>query len=87
MSGATNPEHRVRVTAIRFLLLAGLALCLVAAGCGRRAELDTPYQAAVDARADAAANKQPLPPVPAPPPADKPFILDPLLGRSTPTTP
>lgn len=87
MSDPTNPEHRARVTANRSFLLAGLALCLVAAGCGRRAELDTPYQAAVDARADAAANKQPLPPVPAPPPVDKPFILDPLIGRSTPASP
>lgn len=81
MSGATNPEHRVRVTANRSLLLAGLALCLIAAGCGRRAELDTPYQAAVDARTEAKANKQPLPPEPTSPPSDKPFILDPLIGR------
>jgi predicted small lipoprotein YifL len=67
------------VTAYRFLLLGCLVLSLGLAGCGRRAELDTPYQAAVDARREARLNKQPLPPEPKRPAEDRPFILDPLL--------
>jgi predicted small lipoprotein YifL len=57
------------------LLLAGVAL----SGCGRKAALDTPYEAAVQAREDAAEAGQPVPPEPEPPQADRPFILDRLL--------
>jgi predicted small lipoprotein YifL len=59
----------------------GLTATLAAAlaGCGRRGALDTPYQAAVDARAKAEKNDEPLPPEPTPPPADRPFILDALI--------
>ena len=47
--------------------------------CGRKADLDTPYQAAVDARKEAERANEPVPPEPQPPVKDKPFILDPLL--------
>ncbi|WP_040585199.1 hypothetical protein [Allomesorhizobium alhagi] len=59
-------------------------LILVAAlgavsACGRKADLDTPYQAAIDARKEAERANEPVPPEPQPPVKDKPFILDPLL--------
>jgi predicted small lipoprotein YifL len=63
-------------------LLAAIALLAalgVAAGCGRKSDLDTPYQAAIDARREAEKAKQPLPPEPTPPPQDKRFILDGLI--------
>ena len=47
--------------------------------CGRKAALDTPYEAAVQARKDAEKAKQPLPPEPEKPVEDKQFILDPLI--------
>jgi predicted small lipoprotein YifL len=60
-----------------------LGLVLIAAigiaGCGRKAPLDTPYEAAVQARKDAEKAKEPLPPEPEKPVEDKPFILDPLI--------
>ena len=63
-------------------ILTGLVL-LSALGavsaCGRKAPLDTPYQAAIDARKEAERANEPLPPEPQPPVKDKPFILDPLL--------
>ena len=46
---------------------------------GRKAPLDTPYQAAVQARKDAEKAKEPLPPEPEKPVEDKPFVLDPLI--------
>ena len=58
------------------ILVATLA---AVSACGRKADLDTPYQAAIDARKEAERNKQPLPPKPAKPVEDKPFILDKLL--------
>lgn len=59
------------------LLLA--ALGVVTTACGRKSGLDTPYQAAVDARKEAEKAGEPLPPEPEKPVADKPFLLDPLL--------
>jgi predicted small lipoprotein YifL len=56
-----------------------LAAMATVAACGRRASLDTPYEAAVQAREDAEKAKQPLPPEPQKPETDKPFILDPLI--------
>lgn len=65
--------------AARHLILLLLAASLLSA-CGRRpAQLDTPYEAALEAREEARRNNEPLPPEPTPPPADRPFILDPLL--------
>jgi len=58
------------------VLLAALAAL---AACGRRAPLDTPYQAAVEARREAAENNEPLPPEPTPPVEDRRFILDGLI--------
>lgn len=59
------------------MLLAALA---AVASCGRRSALDTPYEAAVQARKDAQKEKQtPLPPQPKKPDPDKPFILDKLI--------
>jgi predicted small lipoprotein YifL len=59
------------------LVLIGAAVAI--SGCGRKAPLDTPYEAKVQARKDADKTKQPLPPEPEKPVEDKPFILDPLL--------
>ena len=56
-----------------------IAAMAAVSACGRRTGLDTPYDAAVQARKDAEKAKQPLPPEPEKPTADKPFILDPLL--------
>ncbi len=63
-------------------LLTTLALLLAVgavSACGRKAPLDTPYQAGIDARKEAEDAKEPLPPTPEKPVADKPFLLDPLL--------
>ncbi len=62
-------------------ILLGLVLLATAAvaGCGRKAPLDTPYEAAVQTRKDAGDTGQPLPPEPEAPRADRPFILDGLL--------
>jgi predicted small lipoprotein YifL len=47
--------------------------------CGRKSGLDTPYEAAVEARKEAQRNKEPLQPEPQKPDNDKPFILDKLI--------
>ena len=66
--------HIIRTT----LLLAAVAATVTA--CGRRpGTLDTPYQAAVEARREAERNDQPVPPEPTPPVVDRPFVLDRLL--------
>jgi predicted small lipoprotein YifL len=62
-----------------FSALVVLAALGVVAGCGRKSDLDTPYQAAVDARKEAEKAKQPLPPQPTPPVKVKRFILDGLI--------
>lgn len=56
-----------------------LALALAVTACGRKAPLDTPYQAALDARKEAQKNNEPVPPAPEKPVIDKPFILDGLI--------
>ena len=58
------------------MLIASLGLT---AACGRKAPLDTPYEAGMQARKDAEKAKQPLPPEPEKPVEDKPFILDGLI--------
>ncbi|RUT90591.1 hypothetical protein EOD23_35975 [Mesorhizobium sp. USDA-HM6] len=64
----------------RILVTLALLTAVVAVtACGRKAGLDTPYEAAVQARKDAEKAKQPLPPEPEKPVKDKKFILDPLL--------
>jgi predicted small lipoprotein YifL len=63
-------------------LFAAVALVVAAsvlAGCGRKAGLDTPYEAQVEARKEADRTGAPMPPEPEKPNKDKPFILDPLL--------
>jgi predicted small lipoprotein YifL len=65
-------------TIVTYVLLAGALAA--AAGCGRRGPLDTPYEAAVQARKDAQkAGVEPLPPEPEKPVEDKPFFLDRLI--------
>ena len=63
--------------------IAIVALAVVSAlalsGCGRKGSLDTPYEAAVEARKEAKKNDEPLPPEPTPPEKDKRFILDGLI--------
>jgi predicted small lipoprotein YifL len=61
------------------LTLAVLAAAALAAACGRKAPLDSPYEAAIEARRQAQEDGKPLPPEPAPPETDKPFILDGLI--------
>jgi predicted small lipoprotein YifL len=62
-----------------FLTLALLAAVVTVTACGRKTGLDTPYEAAVQARKDAERAKQPVPPEPEKPVKDRKFILDPLL--------
>lgn len=62
---------------LAMLVIIGAAAAI--SGCGRKAPLDTPYEAGMQARKDAQRAKQPLPPEPEKPVEDKPFILDPLL--------
>jgi predicted small lipoprotein YifL len=66
---------------VKRVVAVALAISVLAAvsGCGRKSGLDTPYQAGIDARKEAERNKEPLPPEPEKPAADKPFILDPLI--------
>lgn len=60
------------------LVVAALASALSA--CGRRpANLDTPYDAAVEARREAQRNNEAVPDAPAPPVEDRRFILDGLI--------
>ncbi|WP_202312391.1 MULTISPECIES: LPS translocon maturation chaperone LptM [unclassified Mesorhizobium] len=62
-------------------IFVGLVLiaALGVAGCGRKAPLDTPYEAGMQARRDAERAGEPLPPAPEKPNLNKPFVLDPLL--------
>lgn len=63
-----------------FTVLAPVATMALVSACGRKAGLDTPYEAAVQARKDALKAKDPNPPPePAKPDTDKPFILDRLI--------
>ncbi len=62
-----------------FVTLALVAATFTVAACGRKSGLDTPYEAAVEARKEAERNKEPLPPEPQKPDNDKPFILDKLI--------
>ena len=68
------------MTASRILVtLALLAAMAAVTACGRRTGLDTPYEAAVQARKDAEKAKEPLPPEPEKPVEDRPFLLDGLI--------
>jgi predicted small lipoprotein YifL len=68
------------MTGSRILMtLTLLAAMAAVTACGRKAGLDTPYEAAVQARKDAERAKQPVPPEPEKPVVDKKFILDPLI--------
>jgi predicted small lipoprotein YifL len=68
------------MTAARLVTTIALLAALgTAAACGRKSDLDTPYDAAVQARKDAERAGEPLPPEPQKPVADKPFILDRLI--------
>lgn len=61
-------------------LAALVALALAVTGCGRKAPLDSPYQAAVEQRRQAIEeDAEVIPPEPEPPVSDRPFILDPLI--------
>ena len=70
--------NRRRLTAL--LVLFG-AIAAFATGCGRRpSDLETPYDAAVEARKEAQDQKKtPLPPEPQKPEKDKRFFLDGLI--------
>lgn len=68
------------MTASRLILSAALIAVLgTTSACGRKAPLDTPYQAQMQARRDAERAGQPVPPEPEKPVEDRPFILDGLL--------
>lgn len=62
-----------------FATVALIVTASVVAGCGRKADLDTPYAAQVQARKEAQRTGAVVPPEPEKPNKDKPFILDPLL--------
>lgn len=57
------------------------AIAVVVSACGRRpGTLDTPYQAEVERRQQMERDGiEPLPPEPAPPVRERPFILDGLI--------
>jgi predicted small lipoprotein YifL len=61
------------------VVVAAIAALAVVSGCGRKSGLDTPYDAAVQARKDAEKAKEPLPPEPEKPVEDRPFLLDRLI--------
>lgn len=67
------------MTGNRILIGLMLVAVLGLAACGRKAGLDTPYEAGMRAREEAQKAGEPLPPEPKQPVADRPFILDPLL--------
>ncbi len=68
------------MTAARLMTTIALLAALgVTAACGRKAPLDTPYEAAVQARKDAQKAGEPVPPEPRKPVEDKPFFLDKLI--------
>jgi predicted small lipoprotein YifL len=65
----------------RLLARLGLVfmLAVIAVACGRKGDLDTPYEAAVEARRAAEEEgRTPLPPEPEPP-RERRFLLDPLI--------
>lgn len=67
------------MTASRICALIALSAALALAACGRKANLDTPYDAAIEARKQAERDDKPLPPEPEKPVEDRPFILDGLI--------
>jgi predicted small lipoprotein YifL len=68
------------MTAARLMMMLALIGAVgMTAACGRKADLDTPYEAAVQARKDAKRAGEPVPPEPAKPDEDKPFVLDKLI--------
>jgi predicted small lipoprotein YifL len=68
------------MTAGRILVTLGLMAAVgMVSACGRKGDLDTPYDATIQAQKDAQKAGQPVGPAPVKPVADKPFILDPLL--------
>lgn len=64
-----------KLTTIAFLC----AIAALASACGRKANLDTPYVAGIEARKEAKEDKKPLPPEPKKPVKDRHFFLDPLI--------
>ena len=62
-----------------FVTLTLVAALTALSACGRKGDLDSPYEAQVQAREDAEEANEPLPPEPVKPETDKPFVLDPLL--------
>lgn len=57
-----------------------MAVTVAVSACGRRpGSLDTPYQAAVEARQEAIDRGETPPPAPERPVRDRPFILDRLI--------
>ncbi len=68
------------MAASKILVTLALLTALTAlSACGRKGDLDTPYEAQIQARKEAEEAKEPLPPEPVKPEKDKPFVLDPLL--------
>lgn len=66
-------------TFIRTIMLI-VAVGVAVTACGRRpGTLDSPYEAAIEARKQAERDDQPLPPEPKKPEEDRRFILDGLI--------
>ena len=61
-TGSTERVSGMNVRTTMTIVLLGATVALTA--CGRKGDLDTPYQAAVEARKEAERNNEPLPPAP-----------------------
>lgn len=62
-----------------FIATVLIAASATLAGCGRKGDLLTPSEAAIEARKEAQDAGEPLPPEPAPVVKDRRFILDGLI--------
>ena len=67
------------MTAARIWTVAALVAAMALSACGRKGDLDTPYEASQEARELAEEEGRPLPPPQEPPVKDRPFILDGLI--------
>lgn len=76
-TGSTERVSGMNVRTTMTIVLLGATVALTA--CGRKGDLDTPYQAGVEARKEAERNNEPLPPAPKEPVKERKFFLDPLI--------
>lgn len=67
------------MTASRLFLSASLIVLVGLAGCGRKSDVLSPYEAQLEAQREAQRAGQPAPAAPEKPVEDKRFILDGLI--------